>query len=122
LSSLKNKVIVLDFWATWCGPCRASFPAMQEAVTKYKDDKEVAFLFIDVFENKQPKKMQAETAKFISDNKYDFQVLLDTKDKVAGDYKVNAIPVKFIINKKGNIVFMGELQNDISTVIEAAKK
>jgi thiol-disulfide isomerase/thioredoxin len=122
LSSLKNKVVVLDFWATWCGPCRASFPAMQEAVTKYKDDKEVAFLFIDVFENKEPKKMLAETTQFINDHKYNFQVLLDTKDEVAGDYKVNAIPARFIINKEGKIVSMGESGNDISTAIEAARK
>jgi thiol-disulfide isomerase/thioredoxin len=120
LSSLKNKVVVMDFWATWCGPCRASFPGMQEIINKYKNDEEVVFLFIDVFEDKDPVSMQKNAAKFIKDNKYNFQVLLDVKDKVGEDYKVQAIPAKFIINKKGNIVFMGET-NNLALEIEAAK-
>jgi len=111
LSSFKNKVVVLDFWATWCAPCRASFPAMQEAINKYKDDSEVAFLFIDVWENKAPKKMQETAAKFIKDNDYSFNVLLDVKDKVVNDYRVESIPVKFVIDKKGNLVFMGNSSN-----------
>jgi len=121
LSSLKGKVVVMDFWATWCGPCKASFPAMQQLVTKYKDDPEVVFLFIDVWERSEPKVMHENAVKFISDNKYSFQVLLDEKNTVADDYKVEAIPAKFVINRSGNIVFMGEGDGDLALVIEAAK-
>lgn len=120
LMSFKNKVVVLDFWATWCGPCRASFPEMQALINKYKDDNEVVFLFIDVWENKSAEKMQEMAAKFMNDNKYGFNVLLDVKDKVVGDYRVDAIPAKFIIDKKGDIVFMGDPSN-ISLEIENAK-
>jgi thiol-disulfide isomerase/thioredoxin len=120
LSSFKNKVVVLDFWATWCMPCRASFPAMQELLNKYKDDNEVVFLYIDVWENKTAQKMQEIASKFIKDNNYSFNVLLDVNDKVVKDFKVDAIPAKFIINKKGEIVFMGESSN-IAFEIENAK-
>lgn len=120
LSSFKNKIIVLDFWATWCAPCRASFPGMQETIIQYKDDKDVVFLFIDTWERKEVKKMQQNAAQFIKENNYSFLVLLDEKDKVVEDYKVDGIPSKFIINKKGNIVFMGNSSN-LALEIENAK-
>jgi len=120
LSSFKNKVVVIDFWATWCVPCRASFPAMQELVNNYKLDSSVIFLFIDVLENKSPEKMQEMAQKLMTDGNYNFNVLLDTKDKVVNDFKVEAIPSKFIIDKKGDIVFMGESSN-IALEIEKAK-
>ena len=79
LSQLKNKVVVIDFWATWCVPCKASFPTMQQLVTKYKDDKDVVFLFIDTWEGAEPQKNQETVKKYIADNKYSFEVLFDVK-------------------------------------------
>ena len=121
LSSLKDKVVVLDFWATWCGPCRASFPAMQEAVTKYKEDKDVVFLFMDVSESGDEATIRKNTGKFISDNHYTFHVLLDVENKVSPDYKVEFIPDKFVIDRQGNIVFMGNELSDIDGMIAQAK-
>lgn len=109
LASLKGKVVILDFWATWCGPCKKSFPAMQMAVNKYKDDKNVVFLFIDTWE--RDKDPLPGVKSFIADNKYTFNVLLDQQDpqtkknNVVESYKVTGIPTKFIIDGNGNIVY-----------------
>jgi thiol-disulfide isomerase/thioredoxin len=109
LAGLKGKVVIVDFWATWCGPCKASFPGMQLAVNKYKDDPNVKFLFVDCWENGD--NYLDGVKKFIADNKYSFNVLIDEKgedgrqSKVVSTYKVEGIPTKFIIDKNGNIRF-----------------
>ena len=130
LASLKGKVVVLDFWATWCGPCKASFPGMQTALNKYKNDKDVVFLFVDTWENKEHAKMKEDAAQFIKDNKYTFNVVLDEKDKTVTDYKVEGIPTKFVIDKNGTVKYQStgfggnadELVEELSLMIENAKK
>jgi thiol-disulfide isomerase/thioredoxin len=124
LSALKNKVVVLDFWATWCAPCKASFPEMQKLVDKYKADTGVVFLFIDVWETKDAQKTREIVANYMKDNSYTFNVLFDQQEVVVKDYKIAGIPSKFVINKKGNVVFIsddGNYMADISLVIEAVK-
>lgn len=111
LSSLRNKVIVLDFWASWCSPCKASFPAMQKIVSSYKSDTDVVFLFIDTWEYKGRNDWRENLTRFIKGNDYTFPILLDENSKVVDAYKVEAIPTTFILNKRGDIVFTGETEN-----------
>ncbi|RFZ94149.1 hypothetical protein D0C36_00915 [Mucilaginibacter conchicola] len=109
LASLKGKVVVVDFWATWCGPCKMSFPGMQMAVNKYKDNDNVKFVFIDTWENGD--NYLPGVKQFIADNKYTFHVLMDEKgedgrqSKIVSQFKVDGIPTKFVIDKNGNIRF-----------------
>ncbi len=112
LADYKGKVVVLDFWATWCGPCKASFPAMQMAQNKYKDDPNVKFLFIHTWERgESAENPSAAAKKYVDDNHYNFKVLMDTKDpetgvnKVVDSYGITGIPTKFVIDKNGNIRF-----------------
>ncbi|MEL4306598.1 TlpA family protein disulfide reductase [Joostella sp. CR20] len=107
LASLKGKVVILDFWATWCGPCKASFPEMQQLVEKYEDDDKVAILFVNTFEN-TPKREKDVTG-FIAENKYDFHVIYDDPIKdsrkfvVADSYGITGIPTKIIIGPDGKL-------------------
>ncbi|MHA4808438.1 TlpA family protein disulfide reductase [Flavitalea flava] len=136
LASLQGKVVILDFWATWCGPCKASFPAMQTTVDKYKNDTNVVFLFVDTYESLTPEERISQVKKFIQDNKYSFTVLLDKmidQEKrlysVVGDYGVGGIPTKFIIGPQGKIAFKAvgfdgnneKLVTELSVYIEIAK-
>lgn len=117
LSDYKGKVVILDFWATWCGPCIASFPKMQELVTKYKNE-DVEFFFVNVWERKKPEEINEKVVKFISENKYTFNVLYDYKDEVVANYKVRAIPTKIVIDKKGNIISNKSSDDDLIALIE----
>ncbi|MDD2425907.1 MAG: TlpA disulfide reductase family protein [Bacteroidales bacterium] len=126
---------MLDFWATWCGPCKASFPAMQKAVNKYKNDPDVKFLFLHTWEKGEGDPAQ-NAKKYIVDNNYTFTVLMDLRDPqtkasaVASAYKVDGIPAKFIIDTRGNIRFStsgfsmdaDKAVEELSNMIEFAKK
>ena len=124
---LRGKIIVLDFWATWCMPCVKSLPGMQKAVNKFSSDDDVVFLFIDCWEKGVNVKQNVKN--FLEQNNYTFQVIIDSKNNVVKKFKVNRIPTKFIIDKKGfirhkSLGFKGdnqELVEELTRLIEQIK-
>jgi len=133
LESLRGKTVVLDFWATWCGPCKKSFPAMKKTQDKYKADPNVKFLFIHTWETSATAANDARA--YLTEQKYDFEVLMDMKDpatkknEVVESYGVKGIPAKFVIDRNGNIRFQltgfkgdtDEAVDELSTMIELAR-
>ncbi|MGD2295768.1 MAG: redoxin domain-containing protein, partial [Candidatus Aminicenantes bacterium] len=103
LADFRGKIVILDFWATWCDPCKESFPGMKLVVEKFKDDENIRFLFINSWERVENWKKNASD--FMSENNYPFHVLLDTQNRVITDFEVDSIPTKFIIDRKGKIRF-----------------
>lgn len=103
MSSLRGKTIVLDFWATWCGPCRASFPAMQKLYSLYKNDESVVFIIANCWEKGDDKKKVVTD--FLTKNNYTFPVYFDESDALAKAFGVTGIPAKFFISPKGQIQF-----------------
>lgn len=107
LSDFKGSVVILDFWASWCGPCIASFPAMLKAMNELKGE-DVVFLFINTqeYDNSDEKRLEA-ISKTLDDKFADFRVLIDEKNNdqflVGNLYNVKAIPVKFFIDKQGTL-------------------
>jgi thiol-disulfide isomerase/thioredoxin len=108
LSDFKGKTVVLDFWATWCGPCQASMPHLEKVYQQVKD-KDVAVLGVCVWDQKDL------YDKWVAANigtKYNFAVAFDPAGRgpksIAGSlYKVTGIPTQYIIDKDGKIAASG---------------
>jgi peroxiredoxin len=94
LSELKGKKVIVNFWATWCPPCKEEMPVMQEFHAKYGKDVELLAINIDPQYNvKEYQKSLGLT----------FPILLDTDDKINNAYDILTVPTTFIINEQGII-------------------
>ena len=98
---------------------------MQKIINIYKEDKEVVFLFIDTWEQKgdaeSNRKAKEKGLTILRANNYPFEVMLDERNNVANAFKLDAVPMTYIINKNGNIVFMGNT-SDLPSEIEKARQ
>ncbi len=97
LKGLRGKIVLLDFWATWCGPCRKAMPGVQKLHEKYKD-KPVAIFGVNCFE-----RGPGDPAGFMKSGGFTYPQLLNAND-VAAAYHVNGIPAFFLIGPDGKVL------------------
>ena len=108
LSDYKGQVVFLNFWATWCGPCKQEMPdiqAMYEEFNQNNDD--VVILGVanpktDEVPYNQDGTIE-EVTQFLSDNGYTYPVVMDTTGEIFASYGVTAFPTTFMIDKEGNV-------------------
>src|SRR5579875_1916434 len=99
LSALRGKVVFLNIWATWCGPCREEMPSMETLYDEFRNNKDFVMLAVS-----QDTKGRGVVAPYVEKNGYHFKVLLDPENKVGEAYEVSGVPETFIIDRQGRIV------------------
>lgn len=122
LSDYIGTPIVLNFWATWCSPCRSEMPDFNKVSQEYLED-ELLFLMVDLADGRRE---TVEIAKeYIEEKNFTFPVLFDTERDAAIAYGVRAIPTTYLINKEGHVVWgtegpltEGELRRVITAILE----
>lgn len=104
LSDFFGKPIVLNFWASWCGPCKSEMPAFHDAYLQYGED--INFVMVNLTDGSQETVQSASG--FVSDMGYAFPVYYDTSYEAAMTYGVYGIPVTYFIDAEGNIAGQGQ--------------
>jgi thiol-disulfide isomerase/thioredoxin len=97
LSALKGKVVFLNFWATWCGPCRVEMPSMENIYMKYKDR---GFEILAVNSGER----NSEVMSFMTSYGLTFPTVLDSDGTVSRYYGIQGIPTSYLIDREGNMI------------------
>ncbi len=95
LSELKGKTVLLDFWATWCGPCRADGPALDKLYAKYAD-KNLVIVGLSVDEDRPV------VEKFLSQHPHPYPIVLTTENEIPRPYQIGVFPTYIVIDSDGN--------------------
>ncbi|MGH9723394.1 MAG: thioredoxin-like domain-containing protein [Bryobacteraceae bacterium] len=96
LSSLAGKAVVFDFWATWCGPCRAQYPLYEQVKEKYRNNPDVVFLAVSTDEDR------SIVEPFLREQKWSKATYFE--DGLARSLQINSIPTTIVLNRKGEVV------------------
>jgi thiol-disulfide isomerase/thioredoxin len=109
LSDLKGKIVFLNFWATWCPPCRNEMPHMQAFYEKYQDDMVVLAVNPNKLENQgfdDSEKAEERAREYVEEEGFTFPVLLDRDDSVWDMYRQRGIPANYMIDREGTIRYL----------------
>jgi len=99
LANYKGQVVLINFWATWCGPCRKEMPVLDQLYSKYKP---LGFTLLGV--NVEPDSSNATG--FLKSTPVTFPILFDTDSKVSKLYEVAGMPSTVIVDRKGNVRYI----------------
>lgn len=100
LSSLKGKPVVLNFWASWCGPCKIEMQDFDKAYSKYKDD--IHFAMVNLTDGRRETIKTA--SKYIEEQGFSFPIYFDTEYEASNAYRVYSVPTTYFIDSEGNLV------------------
>ena len=116
LNSFEGKVVILNFWASWCGPCKAEMPSIESLYNKTKD-LNIVILAVNLGES------ESTVKSYIDSNNFSFTVLLDTDKTVGTEYGVRSIPTTYILDKNGMAVAgkLGSYEWDNNKIISLLK-
>ena len=104
LSDYKGKVVFLNFWATWCPPCRAEMPDIQSLYEEYKKDGRDDVVILGLaYPGSFSEEDVSGVESFLDENGYTYPVVMDTDAGTAADYFIEAFPTTYMIDKKGNV-------------------
>jgi len=119
LNAMRGKVVLLNFWATWCPACRSEMPSLENLYRDFRSDHDFAVLTVSIDQDGKPAVTQ-----FMANNGYDFPVLLDPSNAASAAYGVSGIPSTFVIGRDGQIIWncAGALNWSDPTVRAALKK
>ena len=112
LSDMKGTPVVLNFWASWCPPCKAEMPEFDEIAKEYAG--KVVFMMVDLTDGVQ--ETQEEAQAFIDSMGYTFPVYFDLDGEAAYEYGIQSIPTTFFIDANGNLIAYGSGAMDGDTV------
>ncbi|MDF2615150.1 MAG: stoA [Clostridia bacterium] len=99
LSDYSGKVVILNFWASWCPPCKGEMPEFQKINDELEASNDVVLLTINLTDGQRETKEKAMS--FLQENKYDFTTLFDTEGIASGIFGIQSIPTTIIIDKEG---------------------
>ena len=113
-ADFKGKVVVVDFWATWCGPCRTQAKILEPLVTEWKDD--VQFLAVSLGEDKDT------VATYIANHPYPYPVLYDAEDRIATEAEIYALPTVMVVDVSGEVEYIEPGLSDSAAIRAAVER
>jgi thiol-disulfide isomerase/thioredoxin len=115
LADFKGKVVMLDFWGVWCGPCVRSIPGLKKMYEEYKDQ---GLVILGVHTTNQGEK----AASFVAENGIEYPIVIDDNDRTVGRYKVDSYPDVYLIDHNGVLRYADVANGNHENIVKAIEE